>query len=107
MAIAETAVVVVNSEIKLIIEEMIVVIDIGVEIITETEKEAKVAAVASHVGQKFPPFPRVKPQICCQTISRSITFTIKDRYSFIVLILGYSTPIGNLDMKLSKDSICN
>ena len=108
VAIADTAVAAVDSETAAMTAEVMVVIETAVANVTEAEIEAMVAAaVASQVDQKFPLFPRVRLQICCQTISGSRTSTIKDRYSFIVLILEFSTPIETLDMKLSEASRAN
>jgi len=105
VAIADQAVAAVDSETAAMRAEAKVVIETAVANVTEAEKEAMVAAaVASQVEQKFPLFPRVRPQICCQTISVSRTSRIKDRYSFIVSISEFSTPKKKLDMKLSKAS---
>jgi hypothetical protein len=108
-AITDMAVAVMDLEMALMRAEVILVIEAEVTHVTESEIEFMVvaAAVTSHMWLKFPMFPRVKLHICCQTISGYRTLIFKDRHSFIVLNLEFSTPIKILDLKLFEASRAN
>jgi hypothetical protein len=104
VAIADSVVATVDIETSAMRAEVMVAIETAVAIVKEEEIEAMGAVVTSQVGQKFPLFPKVRPKICCQTISGFRTSTIKDIYSSIALILEFSTPIEKLNMRLSEAS---